>query len=90
VIEVKRSAGDEWVVSVKAEIATHHHVRLLKADLDRLAQGRSAEDLLRESFRFLLEHEPNTSILHSFDLMVISHYFPDYEEEIKARLQQAN
>ena len=42
---------------------THHRVRVTKADLDRFSEGRSTEDLLGESFRFLLEREPNTSIL---------------------------
>lgn len=40
----------------------------------------------RESFRFLLEREPNTSILSSFDLPVIGRYFPEYEREIRERL----
>jgi hypothetical protein len=38
---------------------------------------------LAESFRFLLEREPNTSILPSFDLPLIGGYFPEYEQEIR-------
>jgi hypothetical protein len=87
-IEVHHSSGDEWVVSVKAAVTTQHRVRVSETDLARLAQGRSAEELLRESFEFLLEREPNTSILRSFDLPLINDYFPEYEREIKHRLRQ--
>jgi hypothetical protein len=44
------------------------------------------EELIRKSFEFLLEREPNESILSRFDLSVISRYFPEYEREIKKRL----
>ncbi len=87
-ISVKHSAGDEWVVSVQGDVLTNHRVRVTKADLDRLSEGRPPEELLQESFRFLLERESNSSILSSFDLPVIGHYFPEYEREIRARLRQ--
>jgi tRNA U38,U39,U40 pseudouridine synthase TruA len=87
-IEVTHSAHDEWVVSVKGAITTHHRVRVTKRDLKRLAEGRSPEELLQESFQFLLERESNASILPSFDLPLIGRYFPEYEEEIRTRLRQ--
>jgi hypothetical protein len=66
---------------------TRHQVTLTKSDYERLTSGAaSAEDLVTESFRFLLEREPKESILRSFDLTVISRYFPEYEREIKKRL----
>jgi hypothetical protein len=85
-IDVKHSAGDEWLVTINAAVRTHHRVRLTKAVHDRLAGGKPAEALIRESFQFLLEREPNTSILPSFDLPLIGRYFPDYENEIGERL----
>jgi hypothetical protein len=87
-IEVRHSSGDEWLVKVKDSVTTEHRVRVKRADLDRFAEGRPAEALLEESFRFLLEREPNSSILASFDLPLIGHYFPEYEREIRARLRQ--
>ena len=87
-IAVKHSTGDEWVVSVQGAVMTHHRVRVTKADLDRLSEGLSAQELLEESFRFLLERESNTSILSSFDLPVIDRYFPEYEQEIRTRLRR--
>ena len=87
-IVVKHSGGDEWSVTVHDETTTQHRVRVTKADLDRFGGGHSAEKLLEESFRFLLERESNSSILGSFDLPVIGRYFPEYEREIRTRLRQ--
>lgn len=89
-IEVKHSTGDEWEVTVRGAVITHHRVRVTKAELDRISEGRSPEDLLQESFRFLLEREPNTSILSSFELPLIGQYYPEYESEICARLRQGS
>ena len=88
VIEAKHSSGDEWIVTVKAGVTTHHRVRVSRQDVERFAGGASVEKLLQESFRFLLERESNTSILPSFDLPLIGHYFPEYDAEIKTRLEQ--
>ena len=87
-IEVKHASGDEWVVTVKSSDTTRHRVRVSKADVERLAGGQTAEKLIAESFRFLLEREPNTSILSSFDLPLIGRYFPEFDREIKVRMQQ--
>lgn len=78
----------QFDVSVReGEEQTRHTVSLSKADYDRLTDGEaSVEALVRESFRFLLEREPKESILRSFDLTVISRYFPEYERTIKKRL----
>lgn len=66
---------------------TCHRVTLNKSDYVELVGDKaSPEDLVQESFRFLLEHEPKESILGSFDLLVISRYFPQYRTEIVRRL----
>ena len=41
-------------------------------------QKVSKEQLIEFSFKFLLEREPNTSILSSFELSSISTYFPQF------------
>ena len=79
-------SGDEWMVTIRASVTTHHRVRLTKQNVEKFAAGRPAEELLEESFRFLLEREPNTSILASFDLSLIARYFPEYDGEIQRRL----
>lgn len=53
-----------------------------------LAPGVDPGRLIEESFRFLLEREPVTSILPSFDLSVIEGYFPGYRREITGRLER--
>jgi len=55
--------------------------------LDELDLGQvEAEDVVRESFRFLLEREPSTSILPEFSLDEIGRFFPDYFQELPKRL----
>jgi len=91
-IEVEKTEYDdryEFQVTVREEGRgeTHHRVTLRKADYERLAGGKaSPEALVSESFRFLLERERKESILRSFDLTVISRYFPEYDREIAKRL----
>ena len=66
---------------------TRHKVTVRETDYERLAGGKAnPEELVTESFRFLLEREPKESILRSFDLTVIGRYFPEYEREITKRL----
>ena len=56
---------------------------------DRLARlAPSATDptgLVERSIAFLLQREPPTSILRTFDLTAIGHFFPSYEATIRAR-----
>jgi hypothetical protein len=42
---------------------------------------------VEKSFEFLLEREPNTSILRSFELGVTAGYFPEYERTIRSLLK---
>jgi hypothetical protein len=67
--------------------ATTHQVTVHARDVERLAGPRgSVKQLVEESFGFLLAREPRESILRRFDLMVIGHYFPEYEADIRRRL----
>jgi hypothetical protein len=88
-IKVRHLSGEEYEVKVGGASETLHRVELEEADRKRLAGEQiSAERLIEESFRFLLEREPNTSILSKFDLPVIGRYFPEYEQEIRRRLRR--
>lgn len=66
--------------------ATEHDVLVDRAILDDLAPGATPEALVAESFRFLLEREPASSILRSFELPIIGRYFADYAVEIRRRM----
>jgi hypothetical protein len=65
---------------------TSHTVAVPEGLASELGWGQAAEaDLVRESFAFLLEREPATSILRTFSLEVIGRYFPDFPAEIRRR-----
>ena len=70
-------------VTVLAQTNTTHQVSVQTDYALKLSNGRMTTiELIKKSFQFLLAREPNTSILRSFDLKVIAHYFPEYEREI--------
>lgn len=69
------------------ERRTTHRVTVperLGADLE--LGDDDLERIVRESFDFLLEREPASSILTRFSLSDISRYFPDYPRELARRL----
>ncbi len=79
--------SDGWAchvrLSAQGRLLGDHDVRVERADLERLDPGAAdPTDLVRRSFAFLLEREPPSSILRSFDLPVIGRYFPEYESQI--------
>ena len=72
--------GYRCAVEVSDTAGTSHHtVRVSAKDFERWARGRSAEEVVADSFAFLLEREPKASILSEFDLSVIQRYFPEYD-----------
>lgn len=86
-ISVSAAGDDVFAVAVAGARKTEHHVTVTPEHLRQYApRGTSAEALLRESFRFLLEREPNTAILSRFELPVIERYFPEYRNEVRRRL----
>jgi hypothetical protein len=77
--------GSGWVATVDVEqrgTRTRHRVTVDKEDLARYG-ATDVTDLVRRSFDFLLEREPNTSILREFRITEIEHYFQDYADEIR-------
>jgi hypothetical protein len=90
-IDVERLADDTFRVTVaEGGGRTTHEVTVAPAYHRRLAGARvPAETLVRRSFEFLLEREPKESILRTFELPVIGRYFPEYETEIRRRLEVA-
>ena len=86
-ITVKEIDSATFEVTVQAGTTTTHNVTLKPAYYEKLTGKRvTPADLVEKSFEFLLERESNTSILRSFDLPVIGHYFPEYESVIKGML----
>ena len=86
-ISVKPLDANSFEVTVEAGSTTTHVVSVSADYAAGLTGGKtSVAELVRRSFEFLLEREPNTSILRRFDLPVIARYFPEYERVIKTRL----
>jgi hypothetical protein len=67
--------------------ATTHQVTVPERLGERLElREDDLERVVLQSFRFLLEREPATSILRQFSLSDIARYFPDYPSELERRL----
>ena len=83
-ILIKELSNEEFQVTVNAKNPTSHNVTLTDDVYQNLTNGKvSKKELIEFSFKFLLEREPNTSILSSFELSVISRYFPEYIKTVK-------
>ena len=66
---------------------TRHRVTMTDATFRKLAcEKASPERVVEAAFEFLLDREPKESILSSFDVTVISSYFPSFESEIGSYL----
>jgi hypothetical protein len=83
-VTVKRIDAGSYEVTVEGRTTTTHTVTLIAPYYQKLTQGKGTpEQLIERSFAFLLEREPNTSILRRFDLPVIQTYFPEYERAMQ-------
>ena len=83
-ISIKILSNSEYEVTVKSKTVTTHIVTLSDEVHKKLTKEKvTKEELLDFSFKFLLDREPNTSILSFFELTVILRYFSDYEKSVK-------
>jgi hypothetical protein len=89
-ISIEPVRPEEWKVTIQGATRTEHRVRVRAVDIEGLfpESPPAVEKLIEESFRFLLEREPNTAILPSFELPVIGRYFPEYPHEIVKRIRR--
>jgi hypothetical protein len=87
-IEVTQLDGEEFSVQVREGQATSHEVSVPRGLLEELGIADvDAETIVRETFSFLLEREPATSILPRFSLDQVPRFFPEYSEEIVRRVR---
>ena len=83
-ISIKKLSDDVFKVTVAETSTTTHTVTVTDKSLNDLTDNSVTKNqLLKFSFKFLLEREPNTSILSSFDINVISKYFSDYRNKVR-------
>jgi hypothetical protein len=87
-ITIEKIDETTFKVTVSDRTTITHVVTVTPEYWQKLTGGSvSAEKLVEKSFEFLLEREPNTSILRSFQLPVIQRYFPVYEKTIHTMLK---
>ena len=83
-ISIKKLTDDVFQVTVADSMTTTHEVTVTDQSLTDLTENKMTKtQLLKFSFNFLLDREPNTYILSSFDINVISKYFSDYRVEVR-------
>ena len=83
-ISIIKQNDDVFIVKVTNDVSTSHTVTVSDQSLADLTNNNATKtQLLEFSFNFLLDREPNTSILSSFDINVISKYFSDYRVEVR-------
>lgn len=86
-ITVEQINETTFKVTVADRTTTTHTVTLTQDYWRKLSGGIVPPDMLvYKSFEFLLEREPNTSILRTFELSVIQRYFPDFEQTMRKAL----
>ena len=86
-IKVESIEKNKFRVTVDGPRTTEHTVTVSSSYYEKLTGKRvTPEVLVEKSFEFLLERESNTSILSTFELPVISRYFPEYEKTISKML----
>ena len=78
-IEITKISKNKFKVLVKRNIITTHVVGVSDKIHYEFTEGKiTKEQFVKKSFLFLLQREPNTSILSNFDIEVIERYFPEY------------
>ena len=83
-VSIKKLSDDVFEVTVAKASTTTHTVTVTDQSLTDLTDDNATKtQLLEFSFNFLLDREPNTSILSSFDINVISKYFSNYKDEVR-------
>jgi hypothetical protein len=84
-------AAATYTIEVRSDTTTRHHVTAPPAYLQELGVAAyPPEHVIHEAFQFLLEREPNTSILATFELRVIERYFPEFRAEIAPRMSRTS
>jgi hypothetical protein len=87
-IQVEKQSEDTYKVTVEEGGSSSTHTVTVDEPYYEKLSGKkvSKEELVKKSFEFLLQRESKESILSSFNLKVISNYFPEYERTIPKQL----
>ena len=82
-ILIKKIDSNHFSIKISNNTITTHNIILDDDDYFKYSLKKiSREKLVEASFKFLLDREPNTSILENFNLKIINNYFPEYNKKI--------
>jgi len=82
-ILIKKIDSNHFSIKISNNTITTHNIILDDDDYFKYnLKNISREKLVKASFMFLLDREPNTSILKNFNLKIINNYFPEYSKKI--------
>jgi len=87
-IDITAMGERQFGVQVREGDTTTSHRVTVPGDLldDLMLVDADPSLVVKESFAFLLEREPATSIQRQFSLWDIGRYFPEYPDELRRRL----
>lgn len=94
-LEVKQTGVEDpltFTVMVREGAGeSRHRVTMSKSTYQKLTKGKvTPERCVQAAFEYLLEREPKESILRTFDITVISRYFPRFEAEFSGYLSASS
>ena len=75
------------VIVEEENTSTQHLVSMSKEFYNSLDTKKTALDVVRTIFEFLLDRETKEQILREFDVTVVSHYYPEFKEKLKEMLK---
>ena len=83
-INIKELSPNVFDVTIYSNTETNHQVTITDNFITEYQiKNLTKKEIIEQSFIFLLEREPNTSILKKFDIEVIANYFPEYKKLFK-------
>ncbi|MGJ3254589.1 MAG: hypothetical protein ACFE0J_26170 [Elainellaceae cyanobacterium] len=89
-IQSESQQNGSWLYNVVLDDrgTTHQYtVTLNSSEYESWARNQAKpSDVIKAAFEFLLEREPASSIMSSFDCSVIRRYFPDVDRELPKKL----
>ena len=82
--ETSDSERTTYTVTVARGDNEHEYdVTVHGQDYERITKRQcSMQEFVEKAFRYLLERESPSEIMHSFDIMEIQKYFKDFEMEV--------
>lgn len=91
-IEVEQTGGPDPLVFdvnvVERGHKTRHEVSIAAGYARQLADTVEPADLIEGVFCFLLDREPASAILASFDVSVVPTYFPEFEAKLPDYIEE--